>query len=131
MKKYTNPLDGIRIASPCSADWAKMDGDERKRFCSDCGLNVYNLSEMSRIEAENFLINSEGRVCLRLFRRSDGTILTQDCPVGWEALKKRVSRAAAAIFALLMGIFGGILSLKSLESLSSLTDYAEVPEIFF
>lgn len=131
MKKYTNPLNSVRIASPCSASWDEMYGNERKRFCSECKLNVYNLSDMSQREAENFLINSEGRVCLRIFRRKDGTILTKDCPIGWRALKKKVSRAATSVFALTMGIFGGILSLESLKSLRSLTNYDEVPEIFF
>ena len=131
MNKFTNPLDSVRIASPCSANWNEMYGDERKRFCSECKLNVYNLSDMTQREAENFLINSEGRVCLRIFRRNDGTVLTQDCPVGWQALKKKVSQAATAVFALTMGIFGGILSLESLKSLRALTNYKEVPEIFF
>ena len=131
MNKFTNPLDSVQIASPCSANWNEMYGDERKRFCSECKLNVYNLSGMTRREAENFLINSEGRVCLRIFRRNDGTVLTQNCPVGWQAIKKRVSRMATAFFALTMGIFGGILSLESLKSLRSLTNYDEVPEIFF
>ncbi|MDQ3063793.1 MAG: hypothetical protein M3R14_13175 [Acidobacteriota bacterium] len=131
MNKFTNPLDSVRIASPCSANWNEMYGNERKRFCSECKLNVYNLSEMTQGEAENFLINSEGRVCLRIFRRNDGTVLTQDCPVGWQAVKKKVSRAATAVFALIMGIFGGILSLESLKSLRALTNYKEVPEIFF
>ncbi len=131
MSKFTNPLDSVRIASPCSANWNEMYGDERNRYCSECKLNVYNLSDMTQREAENFLINAEGRVCLRIFRRNDGTILTQNCPVGWRALKKKVSRTATAVFALIMGIFGGILSLESLKSLRALTNYKEVPEIFF
>jgi len=131
MSKFTNPLDSVRIASPCSANWAEMYGNERKRHCSEYKLNVYNLSEMTQREAENFLINSEGRVCLRIFRRNDGTVLTKDCPIGWQAVKKKISRAATAAFALIMGIFGGILSLESLKSLRSLTNYNEVPEIFF
>ena len=40
MSNFTNPLDNIRIASPCSANWDEMFGDERKRFCGDCKLNV-------------------------------------------------------------------------------------------
>jgi hypothetical protein len=131
MNKFSNPLDGVRIASPCAADWNKMIGDERRRHCAECKLNVYNLSEMTQTEAENFLINAEGRVCLQIFRRNDGTVLTKDCPVGWQALKKKVSRTAAAVFALIMGIFGGLLSLESLKSLRALTNYDEVPEIFF
>lgn len=130
MKKYNNPLNNIRIASPCSANWDEMFGDERKRHCSECKLNVYNLSDMTQTEAENFLLNAEGRVCLQIYRRKDGTILTSDCPVGWQVFKKRVSRFATASFTLIFGFVGGILSFESLKSLRSLTNYDKVPEIF-
>ncbi|MDQ3799722.1 MAG: hypothetical protein M3384_09740 [Acidobacteriota bacterium] len=108
MKKFTNPLDNIRIASPCPANWDEMRGDERTRFCSQCSLNVYNLSGMTLDEAENLLLTSEGRACVRFYRRADGTILTKDCPVGWRAVKRRISRAATALVSLCAGIFAGI-----------------------
>jgi hypothetical protein len=104
----TNPLDHIRIASPCPADWDQMRGDNRRRFCTECKLNVYNLSEMTRDEAENFLFAAEGRVCVRLYRRRDGTVITEDCPVGWQAIKQRVSRLATAVFGLVAGFLGGL-----------------------
>ena len=108
MSKYTNPLDNIHIASPCSANWDEMFGDARKRFCGDCKLNVYNLSDMTRQDAENLILNSEGRLCVRFFRRADGTILTKNCPVGWQAVKQRVSRIATAAFSMVAGLFGGV-----------------------
>lgn len=104
----TSPLNNIKIASPCSANWDEMLGDNRKRFCGECKLNVYNLSGMSQIEAENLLINSEGRVCVRFYKRADGTVLTQDCPVGWAKIKRNLSRAATAVFSLIIGLFGGL-----------------------
>ena len=107
MEKFTNPLDKIKIASPCDADWNEMRGDDRRRYCTMCKLNVYNLSDMTRQEAESFLINSEGRVCVKFYRRADGSVLTSDCPIGWEKLKRRVSRAATAVFALVAGFYGG------------------------
>ncbi len=110
MRTFTNPLDNIHIASPCSADWNEMFGDDRKRFCGDCKLNVYNLSDMTRREAENLLINSEGRLCVRFFRRSDGTVLTKNCPVGWQAVKQRAARLATAVFSMIAGLFGGVLA---------------------
>ena len=130
MQNFSNPLDKIKIASPCSADWNEMLGDDRKRHCAECKLNVYNLSNMTRREAENFLINSEGRVCLRVFRRNDGTVLTQNCPVGWQAVKKSVSRASTAAFALVLGFFGGIFSFESLKPFRSPVNYEKVPEPF-
>lgn len=108
MAKFTSPLNNLKVASPCSQDWDAMVGDERRRFCGECKLNVYNLSGMTRAEAERLLLDSEGRLCVRFFKRADGTILTEDCPVGWQALKKRISRTAAAFVSLLFGLLGGL-----------------------
>ena len=131
MKKFTNPLDKIKIASPCAANWNEMIGDNRQRHCAECKLNVYNLSDMTRREAENFLINAEGRVCLRIYRRSDGTVITRNCPKGLAMLKKKVSRAATAVFTMLATFFGGVFALESLKTLREFTNYDKVPEIFF
>ena len=111
----TNPLNNIKIASPCSADWDEMRGDNRKRYCSECSLHVYNLSEMTQHEAENLLFEAEGRICVRLYRRNDGTVITQDCPVGWRAIKQSVSRIAAATFSLLVGFFGGVFAVSNIS----------------
>ena len=108
MSGIDSPLNNIRIASPCSADWNAMSGDERKRSCGECKMNVYNLSGMTKYDAENLLMNAEGRLCVRYFQRADGTILTMDCPVGWAKIKSRVSAFATAIFALIVTIAGGI-----------------------
>lgn len=109
MSKFTNPLNDVRIASPCSADWNEMVGDERARFCGACRLNVYNLSGMSQAEAENLILQSaEGRLCVRFYRRADGTILTKDCPVGWQAIKQNVSKTAAAFASLVFTALGAI-----------------------
>ena len=119
MENFTNPLNNIKIASPCSANWEEMYGDNRKRFCGECKLNVYNLSGMTKAEAENLLSNSEGRLCVRFYRRNDGTILTQDCPVGWQAIKKRVSGIAAAAFSMIVGLFGGFFVFNQSKSIQS------------
>ena len=108
MSKFTNPLGNISVASPCAQDWNAMIGNESKRYCGDCKLNVYNLSGMTRVEAENLVMNAEGRLCVKFYRRADGTILTKDCPVGWQAVKRRVSRTAAAFASLFFGLLGGL-----------------------
>ena len=100
-------LDRIAVASPCPMAWDDMTGNERVRFCSQCKLNVYDISAMTKSEAESFISNAEGRICARLYRRADGTILTRDCPVGLRAVRKKVSRAAAAAFSALVSLFGG------------------------
>jgi hypothetical protein len=107
MSQSGGGLDRIAVASPCPMNWNDMIGDERVRFCNQCNLNVYNISAMTRLEAESFIANAEGRICAKLYRRADGTILTQDCPVGLRAVRKKVSRAAAAAFSALVSLFGG------------------------
>lgn len=101
-------LQRIQIASPCSARWEDMKGDDRKRHCERCSLDVHNIAGLSEQEAESLLrsaLNDDGtskrRLCAAIFRRSDGTILTADCPVGLAAVRAKtrraVARAAAAI----------------------------------
>jgi len=108
MSRYQSPLDNIRIASPCSADWNEMYGNDRMRHCGDCKLNVYNLSGMSREAAENLVMNAEGRLCVRFYRRLDGTIITENCPVGWAKVKARAKVFVTAAFSLLMTLMGGL-----------------------
>lgn len=108
MNNFTNPLNSLKIASPCSANWEEMQGDNRKRFCGECKLNVYNLSGMTRNEAEELLSNSEGRLCVRFYQRADGTVLTEDCPVGWAKIKQRVSKTAAAFASLIIGLVSSL-----------------------
>jgi len=99
-----DPIDNLRIASPCRTSWDAMEGDERVRHCTLCSLNVYNIAEMTRSEVRELLARNEGRVCMRLYRRADGTVLTRDCPRGLRELRRRASRAAAAIVAALLSL---------------------------
>jgi hypothetical protein len=107
MHKSKIDLAHVHIAAPCPISWDDLTGDERKRFCAQCGLNVYNISAMTKAEAESFVGNAEGRVCAKIYRRADGAILTRDCPVGLRVVRKRVARALAAAFSALVSMFGG------------------------
>lgn len=95
-------MNNLRVASPCSVGWESMTGDERVRHCHSCRLNVYNTAEMTRKEVESLTGNRDGRLCIRIYRRSDGTVLTKDCPVGLRAVRKRVSKFASAAFATIL-----------------------------
>ena len=109
MPKLTSPLDHIKIAAPCSADWDQMFSfeDKRVRFCSQCNLNVYNLSDMSRQEAEALINKTEGRLCVRFYRKADGSILTQNCPVGLRAIKRRVAWVAQVVLGMALSFASG------------------------
>jgi hypothetical protein len=88
-------LESIQIASPCTAKWDEMVGDERARFCTHCQKDVFNLSAMPREEAESFMRERTSETCVRLYKRFDGTVLTSDCPVGVKRKRRRKAIAAA------------------------------------
>lgn len=87
-------LDDVRVATPCHERWDAMTGDEQARRCARCDKNVFNLSAMTREAAEELVRSKEGKLCVRYFRRADGTILTADCPVG--VRRKRLALVAGA-----------------------------------
>ena len=103
------PLEQLSIASPCTASWDAMTGNERQRFCDHCSMNVYNLSGMTRGEAMDLIAKSEGRTCVRFFRRADGTILTADCPVGLRALRLKMMKGFGKVAAAITLALGGLL----------------------
>ncbi len=103
-------LDQLEIASPCQVPWESMQGNDRVRFCNECQLNVYNLSGMARGEAEALINDRERRVCVSLLRRADGTVLTQDCPVGLRAIRRRLARMVAGVAAMLAFLTVGTIS---------------------
>lgn len=85
-------LDRIQIASPCTAAWDLMTPigvDGRTRRCATCDLAVHDLAAYSAAEVDALLRQREDRrLCVNLYRRADGRILTRDCPTG---LSDRVS----------------------------------------
>jgi hypothetical protein len=90
-------LDQVRVASPCTADWNQMVGDDRVRFCRGCEKNVFNLSSLPKADAEALLRRSLGDdLCVRFYQRADGTLLTQDCPVGVKKKRRKALVLAVA-----------------------------------
>jgi hypothetical protein len=124
-----NPLDRVKVAAPCPANWEEMAGSEQVRFCSQCSLNVYNLSGMSKREAESLIANTEGRLCVRFYRRADGTILTDNCPVGLRALRRRLSRIKTAIISTALTFFAGLGIYAGLSDIDPFDDSTEMGDI--
>jgi len=101
-------LDNVMIAAPCSVGWDNMTGTDTVRHCHECKLNVYNISQLTKFEAEKLLASeafSQGKVCLTFYRRHDGTILTADCPKGLRRIRsntpkilRTIAAAAATVF---------------------------------
>ncbi len=112
MNSSSFDIQKIRVASPCHVGWETMSGDERRRLCSQCGLNVYNIQGLTSLEIRDLVENREGRLCIRLFRRTDGTVVTKDCPVGVRALRQRTAKFAGAALTAILGLFSVSFSQK-------------------
>jgi len=118
-------IDQIEISSPCTVSWDEMRGaggaagDERVRFCGQCRQNVYNVEAMSRVEARRLITAREGRVCVRILRRPDGTVVTADCWARLRAARRRgflpfLGMMVLVGFTELIAIGAGLVRLKGL-----------------
>lgn len=81
-----------------------MKGDDAVRHCGMCKKDVYNLSEMSTAQVEELLGREGERPCVRFYQRSDGTVITGDCPVGAKRVRRK--RALAGLGAGALAAFG-------------------------
>jgi Carboxypeptidase regulatory-like domain len=106
-----------------------MVGDERVRHCSECDRNVYNFSAMSGREIEQLLIATEGRLCARWYRRVDGRVLTQDCPVGFRRKLRRVSLIAGTALSALLGAAAATAETSAQASSSLVTIQTPQPNV--
>ncbi|MBU6452412.1 MAG: hypothetical protein KGS72_11575 [Cyanobacteria bacterium REEB67] len=100
----------LAIAAPCASEWEKMSGNESKRFCGGCAKYVYNLSAMSKSEAEDFLSAVREVPCLKFYRRADGTIMFENCPKGLRRLRDaaKVAWKAASLALAFLCSWGGV-----------------------
>lgn len=106
-------LPKIHIASPCSMDWESMTGSDQARHCSECNLNVYNFSNMTTQESLDLIKRTEGKLCVRMLQRADGTVITQDCPVGLAAARAKLARVACRLGAIAATVLAAVVLGKS------------------
>jgi hypothetical protein len=99
MQRRLDTVDRVEFKTPCSVPWATMHGDDRVRRCDACRKNVYNIEALTRPEARRLIADGEGRICIRIFRRSDGTVATADC---WARLRAARQRGVIAWLVMLV-----------------------------
>ncbi|HJQ69534.1 MAG TPA: hypothetical protein VKA70_11200 [Blastocatellia bacterium] len=97
-------LDHIMIPVTCPTDWEGMAGDDRVRYCAECKKNVYNISKMTRREAEALIATNRNGFCARIVRNPDGAILTQTLPASLTEAGRRASPVAAVVVTAIIGI---------------------------
>jgi hypothetical protein len=78
MRSSLRVLNEIQIDLPCRETWSGMKGDHRVRHCHRCNQSVTDLSQLTDDEAAALITGSEGRICLRVWRRRDGSVVTRD-----------------------------------------------------
>ena len=102
-------LEQMSVRVPCTVAWESMTGSERVRHCAQCQQEVYNISAMGREDAEEFLRangmnggdgQDQGRLCVRFYRRPDGTVITRDC----FALRRALRTGTMWMFGILAGL---------------------------
>lgn len=108
MNPHQDFLNRLHIAAPCDVPWESMTGDHRTRHCDQCEKKVYNLANLTTEEAIALFSRPDELPCIQLWRRSDGTVLTADCPVGLRKLRHRERRPIAAAVFLALFACGGL-----------------------
>jgi hypothetical protein len=104
MPKKKRSIDQLQIVSPCSTDWNRMTGDEKKRFCAECDKFVYDFAQMTRQQVEAIVSINRGRMCARITRKPDGSLLTLETPPVHPIAARRASPVVNATLAVILGL---------------------------
>jgi hypothetical protein len=87
----------LRVLSPCHENYDAMRGGGPTRFCERCEKSVTNLSDLTRTEAERFLLQHAGKsVCVRYRKRRDGEVVFRPAAPVRLAFVAAISLAMAA-----------------------------------
>lgn len=98
-------LAQISIPVPCPVKWETMTGNDTVRDCSQCARKVYNLSAMTKFEAERFLQINGTSQCIQFYRRPDGKIMTERCPAFLRKMRREAQIAASFLAGLTASFF--------------------------
>jgi hypothetical protein len=74
--KRSRPL----VPNPCHEDWDKLTPEERGHFCTVCQTKVWDLSSLTKEEAEEFLRETEGDLCVS-YEEKGGEVVHREAPV--------------------------------------------------
>jgi hypothetical protein len=81
-----------------------MTGDEKKRFCAECDKFVYDFAQMTRQQVEAIVSINRGRMCARITRKPDGSLLTLETPPVHPIAARRASPVVNATLAVILGL---------------------------
>jgi hypothetical protein len=101
-------LHNVNVPSPCTADWNSMTGNEQVRFCEHCHLQVHNLSQMTRSEAQRLILRSNGRLCVRYYRDTKGQPRVLPIRQRLRRIGRRTSQLAAGAFTATLSVTSAV-----------------------
>lgn len=103
---------GLEVVASCPLRWEQLAGNDRVRFCGHCQQNVYNVTSLTMAEAVSLIQRCEGRVCMRLQRRADGTVITRDCFHVVRRARERLLATALGVAVAALGFWTGMRGLR-------------------
>lgn len=101
-------LNNLTVPSPCTADWSSMTGTDRVRFCEHCNLQVHNLSQITRTQAQRLISRSNGRLCVRYHLDAEGRPDTLAFSQKLHRIGRRTSQLAAGAFTATLSITSAV-----------------------
>src|SRR5438105_5814928 len=97
----------LRVVSLCTVTGAETTGYDPFPYTTLFRSNVYNLSAMTEAEGEALIIEKEGKLCARIYRGYNGTLLSRECLVCWRPVRRRLAwsgmRTVAAVVCIISG----------------------------
>jgi hypothetical protein len=110
MASHYSVLDQIAIRKPCNADWDAMTGSDEVRFCEHCAKDVHNLSAITKLEAEQLVADSNGKLCVRYYQLPNGRVETTDSFRRMYPITRKLSNVAAGLFTVVLATSSTVLA---------------------
>ena len=101
-------LPVLTVVEPCPLAWEDMAGNDRVRFCGHCRQHVYDVASLTMTEVMALIQEREGRACVRLQRRADGTVITRDCLHVVRRARERLVATALGLGSMAVGFWSGV-----------------------
>jgi hypothetical protein len=118
-------LEGVQPAASCPIRWNEMVGDGNERRCTHCHRTVYDISLLDAAEAERLLASARSPSG-KFSRRTDGTLLADDCPLG-EQRQEFWRRVAVPVFGLLLFALAAAIAFAALRPHPASSATVETP----
>lgn len=100
-----------KLSYACPIPWSSLSGDERAKFCTQCGRTITNLSELDEKARLALLANASGeKICITYYRRLSGEFITPESPLTTEERASIKQLGVAALSAGALALAAGCMT---------------------